>query len=154
MINVSSNFKMRILGQESFADIFNGGRIAVFSGPQPASADFAGTGTVLGYVTDQGLNWQPDGGQGGLNFVIDGVWAAQDPTQLWQLKASVAGTTGWFRLFGKSLDSNSLSINAPRIDGTVGAGGTVDMVVPTSTLTAGYSVVVQQFLFSFPPILG
>lgn len=153
-VNVSSNFKARILGAESFASIFNGGRIAIFSGAQPSSADFVGVGTVLAYVTNLGLAWMPNGAQGGLNFTPSGVWMANDLNQSWRLVGRAAGTAGWFRLFGKSLDNNDLSYSAPRIDGSVGAVSVGDFRLVTTTMTVGYTAAVQQFLFSFPPILG
>lgn len=152
-INVSSKFKERILGSESFPTIFNGGRVLIYSGTQPASADFAVTGTYLGQVTNLGQAWAAGGSAGGLNFVLSGVWASHDPTQTWRLIPSVAGTAGWFRLVGKLADTGGYSFAASRIDGSIGTGGVVDMKIPTLSLTVGFAVPIQQFLFSFPPIV-
>lgn len=152
-VNVSSNFKSRILGRESFADIFNGGRILLFSGPQPSSADNPQTGTFLGHVTERGNAWTPGGSAGGLNFVQSGVWAAHDPSQMWDLTVAAAGTASWFRLVGRLADDGNLSYAAPRIDGSVGSGGAVDMTLPTTALTMGYTTTLQQFLFTLPAVL-
>lgn len=152
-INVSTKFKERILGAESFPTIFNGGRILIYSGGQPLSADHAITGTYLGQVTEQGQAWTAGGSAGGLNFILSGVWAAHDPAQAWRLIPSVAGTAGWFRLVGKLADAGDYSFAAPRIDGSIGTGGVVDMKIPSVTLTVGLAVPIQQFLFSFPPFI-
>lgn len=150
-INVSTNFKQRLLGPESFPAIFNGGRILIYSGAQPATADHPVTGTYLGQVTEQGQAWGPGSSAGGLNFVLAGVWAAHDPAQTWRLIPSVGGTAGWFRLVGRLADDSGHTFSAPRIDGSIGTGGTVDMKIPSVSLTAGFAVPIQQFLFSFPP---
>jgi hypothetical protein len=153
-VNVSSKFKELLLGPISFPMIFNGGRIDIYSGAQPASADYPKQGTLLGSVTNLGQAWTPDGGPGGLNFVLNGVWAANDPTQTWRLTAAAAGVAGWFRLYGPALDAGDYTFAAPRIDGSVGTGGGVDLKLPTVNLTVGYTIPLQQMLFSFPPVLG
>lgn len=153
-VNVSTNFKAQILGPKSFAQIFNQGRILVYSGAQPASADFPVTGTLLGQITNLGLPWLPSSSEGGLLFGLTGAWAAKDLSQSWVLASSVAGTAGWFRLVGAGADSGDLSYNAPRIDGTVRADGNGDMNLETIALTAGYKLPIQQFLFTLPPITG
>lgn len=153
-INVSSKFKELILGANSFESIFDGGRIVIFTGPQPASADYPIQGTPIADVTVNGSLWTPNGSAAGLHFTRDGVWASNDIAQAWVLTGSADGTAGWFRLFGPALDTGDYSFNAPRIDGSVGVSGSVDFKLPTTAITVGYTIPVQQFLFSFPPILG
>lgn len=152
-VRMSSKFKELLLAGNSFPSIFDGGRIDLYTGSQPASADYPVQGTFLGSVTELGQVWTPDGGAGGLNFALSGVWAINHPSQRWMLTPEVAGTAGWFRLVARSLDDNELSFAAARLDGTVGASGAVDMKLESAVLVAGTSLPVQQFLFSFPPIL-
>jgi hypothetical protein len=153
-VRVSTKFKELLLGGTSFSEIFNGGRIDLFSGGPPDSADYPEQGTLLASVTNLGQAWTPNGGPGGLNFTLNGVWATNDPAQAWQLVAAAAGVAGWFRLYGPALDTGEYSFSSPRIDGTVSASGTADMHLPNTTFTIGYTLPFQQFLFSFPPILG
>lgn len=153
-INVSTRFKEQILGPTSFASIFNGGRIKVFSGAQPTTADHPEQGTYLAEVSVGGLPWVV-GGENGLNFVLDGSWIANDPAQaLWKMRTITSGTAGWFRLVGRLGDTGEYSFAAPRIDGTVGATTAADFQMPTVTLTAGNLTTVQQFLFTLPPVFG
>lgn len=153
-VNVSSKFKELILGSNSFADIFDGGRIDIFTGAQPASADHAIQGTLLASVTNLGQAWSPNGGAGGLNFAQSGVWMTNAPGQSWVLNAIAAGTAGWFRLYGPAVDPGALSFSAPRIDGIVEVGGVGELKLQTTALTIGYTIPLQQFLFSFPPTIG
>lgn len=153
-IRVSSKFKELILGPNSFESIFNGGRIVIFTGAQPPTADHPIQGTPIADVTQNGSAWVPNGSPAGLNFARSGVWAANDPAQSWRLTGAAVGTAGWFRLFGKALDSGDYSFSAARIDGTVGATAGFDFRVPSTAITPGYTIPVQQFLFSFPPVLG
>jgi hypothetical protein len=153
-VQISTRFKQLILGTSSFEQIFDGGRILVYSGAPPATADHPVTGTLLAQITELGLAWAPDHSAGGLLFGRTGAWAIKDSGQNWVLSCSVAGTAGWFRLVGPSSDAGLLSYSAPRIDGTVRADGSGDMNIETLALTVGYTLPVQQFLFSFPPTPG
>lgn len=153
-IRVSSKFKELLLGPNSFESIFNGGRIVIFSGVQPASADYPIVGTPLADITVNGALWTPNGSPAGLNFVRDGVWATNDPSQFWQLTGAANGTAGWFRLFSKVADTGDYSFETARIDGSVGTTAAFDLRLPTTAITTSYTIPVQQFLFSFPPVLG
>lgn len=150
MIKLSTQFKESILGANSFASIFEQGRILVYDGAQPESADAAVTGTLLGQITSGGLPWAANGSAGGLSFTQIGAWISKNEAQNWKFVASAAGTPGWFRLVGKAQDDGFLSYNAPRIDGAIGS----DMVLAVTTTSVGTNLPVQQFLFTFPPALG
>jgi hypothetical protein len=153
-VRVSTKFKELLLGTSSFASIFNGGRILLYTGEQPDHADLPVQGTLLAQITEQGIAWQPNGAAGGLNFSTSGPYAVNDPTQNWKLVASAAGTAGWFRLVGKSIDNGGYSSAAPRLDGSVGVAGTVDLRLDSNILTVGYTIAVQQFVFTFPSVSG
>ena len=149
---VSTNFKEQILGPTAFETIFNGGRILIFSGPQPVSADYPQQGTLLGQITANGDAWVANNVAGGLLFDRNGPWVSKSATQTWRLKVDTSGVAGWFRLVGKSVDNGAGSIAAPRIDGKVGSGGLVELTLGSTSLVAGQNIPVQQFLYSIPPI--
>lgn len=150
---MSTNFKQRLLGGESFADIFGGGRICIYSGEQPATADAAVTGTRLAQVTENGAPWGA-GGIAGLRFAVSGEYVVKDPNQLWKLVGEAPGTAGWFRLHGPGADPGDLSYSAPRLDGTVGVAGGVELRVESIGITNTTFATLQQFLFSFFPPSG
>ena len=151
-LRVSTRYKEMILGPNAFEDIFDGGRILVYSGTQPGSANNAATGTLLAQVTNLGLLWSPGGSSAGLNFSRDGAWVLASPSQSWRLLVSVAGTAGWFRLVGPAADDGSASFVLPRIDGAIAASGAAEMLLSDTALVSGASMPVQQFLFSLPPL--
>lgn len=149
---VSSKFKELILGPNSFESIFNGGRIVVYSGAQPASADYAASGTALATITTAGDAWAPNGSAGGLVFTRDGVIVSCATSPGWRMVVSVAGTAGWFRLYGKAEDAGFTSSSAPRVDGAIGTGGLVELVLESTALTAGQNSAVSSFIFTIPPL--
>jgi hypothetical protein len=153
-LQVSTKFKERILGRESFEDIFNGGRILIYSGAQPGSADMPATGTLLGQVTANGATWYPNGAGGGLTFTRSGAFVAKSVAQTWLLEHQAAGVPGWFRLVGPDVDDGGLSYAVPRLDGGVGNTGLAQLVLSNLSFTPGTVVPIQQFLYTIPPILG
>lgn len=150
MIRLSTGYKTRILGPTSFVDIFRFGVIRVYSGAAPLTANDAVTGTLLGSVTTDGITWLPNGaGGGGLLFEQIGEFVVRKQDQDWMLIGAAAGTMAWFRLFAAAQDDGAASISAPRIDGTIGVGGSgADLVVPSTTLSVSQTVPVQQFTYS------
>ena len=152
-VQVSTGFKTLILGPNSFESVFNQGRVLIYSGAQPANADAAAQGTYIGQITLNGAVWAPFGSDGGLIFARAGVWVSKPVASAWQLVAAVTGVAGWFRLVGPAPDTGDLSNSAPRIDGTIGTGGAVELVLSSPSQTAGMSTAVQQFTYTIPPVL-
>lgn len=151
-VRVSSGFKKAILGPTAFEGIFNGGRILVFTGAQPASADMAQQGTLVGEISEDGLPWLAYGAQGGLRFVRSDTFAAKDPAQAWRLRGLANGTAGWGRLMAKAPDDGEESVIAPRIDFSIGGAGPVDFVFANPVIATGANVLIQQFLYSITPL--
>ena len=155
MITVSTKFKELILGPNSFASIFNGGRILLYTGARPANADAAAVSPPLAEITAGGVAWAPGGGSaGGVQFEQSGQWILKNPAQPWKLHALASGVPTWFRLYGPADDPGSLSYSYPRVDGDVSDLPSADMVLPNVSLTENAWLDVQQFLFTLLPIDG
>lgn len=155
MLQVSSGFKSLILGPHAFEDIFGGGAIRVFSGPQPASADDPEQGTLLGLVTRLGHPWSASTLTGGLVFLRQGPFITNMPGDRWLLVPNATATAGWWRLVATPADSGGADYNAPRIDGAIGViGGTDEMQLQSAALVVGNAVDVQSFFYTIPPIVG
>lgn len=137
-IYMSSHAKARM--NERFPIIFSGGKINVYSGPQPASADMPPSGTLLATVTSQG----------GLQFITVGGYASKDPGQVWELQGQADGVAGWFRLLADPLDPGYASEDYARIDGL--CWPLVDphpgLVLPALSITSETLRPIEGFLFS------
>lgn len=104
-IYLSSAAKSRI--NTRFPAVFNGGRIDVYTGPQPPTANHTPTGTRVAQVT----------ANGGLQFVVAGNVIIKDPAQSWVLQGLDTGVAGWFRLISDQFDPGYLSEDYARMDG-------------------------------------
>jgi hypothetical protein len=96
---------------------FAGGFINIYSGSQPAAADNAATGTLLGTVTVGG------DGATGINFdAAAGGVLSKAAAESWEFVGLAAGIAGWFRLY-VSGDGMGSSTTAKRLDGAIGTSG-------------------------------
>lgn len=97
------------------------GKIRIYTGSQPASANDAATGTLLAEVTLQ---------DPAFGAASSGVATLSDPAAV---TAGATGTAGWFRM----LDSDNNTV----LDGSVTAtGGGGDLELATTSITSGLSV--------------
>lgn len=128
----STGFVSALIGGTAFADIFRNGCIEIYSGPQPASADAAVTGTMLGIVTQDGGAWVAGSPGAGLHFSASGRFATKDFDQIWKMTGIATGIAGWYRLRGNAADAGGVSLVLPRLDGVIGLPPDPD--VPDSLL--------------------
>lgn len=97
------------------------GKLRIYSGSQPASANDAPSGTLLAEVTLQ----DPAFTSGGT-----GTNTLSDPGAV---TGSNAGTAGWFRV----IDSDANTV----LDGSVtGTGGGGDLILSNTSIAVGQSV--------------
>lgn len=135
----STRFRSLILGPSSFESIFNGGKIALYSGPQPAAADLPATGLLLAEIN----------APGGLQFARTDHYASNKPTQVWTLGGLNTGAAGWARL-RRAVDDGSCIDFAVGLDD--GSPGDFQMRLPTLSITPGTSIVVSSWWFLLPPL--
>lgn len=145
MLLTSTGFKTQIIGPQAFEQIFNGGSIHVYTGARLSSADAAAPeSNRLGIVGLSGSN-------GALSFARVGAYAMIPAANWWQLAVEVSGTATWFRLLAAG-DGGDASTSAPRIDGDIGiASAPAEMVLTSTTLTAGTAVSIDSFVFTLTP---
>lgn len=145
MLITSTGFKTRIIGPQSFEQIFNGGSLHVYSGARLSSADAAAPEVNrLGIVGLTGFN-------GNLSFARNGSYATIPLGQWWQLVVGASGLAAWFRLLAAG-DAGDSSTSAPRIDGDIGTpSAPAEMVLSNTTLAAGTAVSIDSFVFTLTP---
>jgi len=135
----STKFRSLILGPSSFESIFDGGKIQVFSGAQPATADLPAAGTLLAEIT----------APGGLQFARFGQYATNKASQQWVMSGIADGLAGWARLQRAGDDG-------ARIDFAIGPGddspGDYQLRLPALAITPVTSVIVSSWWFLLPPL--
>lgn len=123
-----------------FPAAFNGGRIDVYTGPQPESSHHAPSGTRIATVT----------ASGGLQFVFAGFYAIKDPAQLWTLQGVGTGVAGWFRLAADPNDPGYVSADYTRLDGLCWpmSDPRTGLVLPALSITPETTRPIDGFNFS------
>ena len=119
------------------------GKINIYSGPQPVSADSGATGTLLGTVT-------VDGTGTGLTFLpADLGTLSKTDDEMWRFSGIAAGTAGWFRFYPMGGDPSTPSTTEARIDGSIAsAGGDVNLT--NLSITPGSPNTIDIFNFTLP----
>jgi hypothetical protein len=147
MERLSTGLVNNLVGATGFAATFERGIMEIYSGTQPASADAAPTGVLLGVVTLNSGAFTPGVVTNGLTFgaPVDGVVSK---TGVWSFNAIATGTAGWFRLKANALDNNTLSTTLPRLDGSIAASG-ADLNFRTD-LAIGAPTTIDSFSWTQP----
>ena len=147
MAKFSTGLRNGMLSGLNLKAALNGGSLLLFSGPVPATADAAETGTVLMSLTVGG------NGTTGLSFgtAENGV-ISKSETEVWATSAvDTSGTISYFR-FVSSTDSGGDSTTEARIQGTAGIVGT-DLVLTSTEVTAGQPWTLNYFNVALPTLV-
>ena len=147
MAKFSTGLRNGMLSGLSLKAALDGGSLLLFSGPVPATADAAETGTVLMSLTVGG------DGTTGLSFgtAENGV-ISKSETEVWATSAvDTSGTISYFR-FVSSTDSGGDSTTEARIQGTAGIVGT-DLVLTSTEVTAGQPWPLNYFNVALPTLV-
>lgn len=148
-IRVSTGARTGMLGSLGFAEQFQNGVILVYSGAQPATADAAATGTLLGTVTADAGAFTDGSPTNGLQFEAAANGQIKKlTTQNWKFNGAAAGTAGWFRLRGNAADAGALSTTLPRMDGSIATTG-ADLNMSNTNITVGAPHTIDQFDVTF-----
>lgn len=120
------------------------GFIAILTGSQPASADAAATGTLLGTVTVNG------DGVTGLTFdaAVAGV-ISKAAAEAWKFTGLAAGIAGWYRFYEAGDTITSISTSAARIDGAIGSSG-ADLNLSNLSIGVGQVNTCDTFTYTLP----
>lgn len=147
-VRLSTGLRNAIVGSTGFAGAMSTGIIEIRTGAQPASADDAATGTLLGTVTLSSGAFTPGSPTNGLTFgsPAAGVVAKSGT---WSFNGVANGTAGWFRFKGNALDNDGSSSTLVRLDGAVAAAGS-DLNLSNTAITIGAPNTIDSFTFTMP----
>ena len=128
-------------GDGSFKDIFANAVIVIRTGTQPATADAAETGAVLGMITVNGDAFTAGVATNGLNWdaAVGGV-CAKPSAEEWAIIPTASGTAGYGRLYANDMTTGE-STTAIRMDLACGVGAGELRFSSTNLVTTVKSVV-------------
>jgi len=148
MLRLSTGLRTNLAGSTGFAATFANGVIEIRSGTQPASADSAATGTLLGTVTLASGAFTPGSPTNGLTFAA-AANGAVSKSGTWSFVGIAAGTAGWFRLKGNGVDEGGASTTLPRLDGSIAVSG-ADMNLSNIAIAIGAPTTIDSFTWTQP----
>lgn len=142
-IKTSTGLRNAMLATGSAKAALDGGRINIYAGAAPATADAAvGGATLLCAIT---LN---STGTGILfdTAAVNGV-LAKKPSETWSGAIAATGTAAWYRHVAAA-DDGTLSTTAPRIQGTVALIG-ADLNIDPNFIS-GQTKVIEHYVIALP----
>ena len=147
-VRLSTALRTALAGSTGFAATFANGVIEIYTGTQPATADAAVAGTLLGTVTLASGAFTPGVATNGLTFA-SAANGAVSKSGVWSFNGVAAGTAGWFRLKGNAVDAGALSTTLPRLDGSVATSG-ADLNLSNIVIAIGAPSTIDSFTFTIP----
>ena len=136
-------------GDGSFKDVFANAVIVLRTGTQPATADAAESGDVLGMITVDGGAFTGGGATHGLNWdaAVAGV-CAKPSAEEWAIIPSASGTAGYGRLYANDMTTGA-STTAVRMDLACGVGAG-ELRFSSTSLTATVKSIVNSLNITVP----
>ena len=127
------------------------GTIEIYSGSQPASANDAATGTLLGRVTVNAGAWTEGSPTNGLNFSAAAARQMSKTSAIWQFIGLADGTAGWFRYRGNAVDTGAAdpTFSLPRIDGRIATTG-AELNMSNLNIVTGATTTIDSFTLRWP----
>ena len=147
-VRLSSQLRTNLAGDLGFAATFANGIIEIRTGTQPATADAAATGTLLGTITLNSGAFVAGSPTNGLTFAA-AAGGAVSKSGVWSFNGVAAGTAGWFRLKANALDNDALSTTLPRLDGSIATSG-ANLNLSNIAIAIGAPNTIDSFTFTIP----
>ena len=150
MLRLSTGLRNKMLGTDSFSGIFDAGVIYIYTGAQPASANDAVQGALLGRVTVGGGSFNFGNVANGLQFDTPSNGQIEKlASDTWQFQGLADGTAGWARLMGNALDDLGASTPLPRVDYSIGRSG-ADLNLSNTSIVTNATHTIDVFRYSIP----
>lgn len=131
-------------GSGGLKAILDGGVMDIFTGSQPASANYVETGTKLIRISSTSGSAATDG----LRFGTAAAGIQPLTVPAWTGVVTVAGVAGWFRFYGTAGTSGT-SATADRMDGAVGVSG-ADLNLSHTSLVVDSVLTISSFNITQP----
>jgi hypothetical protein len=123
--------------------MFNGGNLGIFTGGIPSAPSVNSTGTLLVEFAFSGLAFNaPTQGGGSSTGLVTATATFTNPS----VSPSASGLAGYARAFASGVATSASGI----ADFTVGASGSVDVLLGSTTISMGVPVDMTSFTQSLP----
>lgn len=135
----------------SLKDTMRNGRLVLYTGSQPATADDAVTSPLV-TITESSGDFTAGEEDNGLEFGdADDGELSKASGETWSGEATATGTAGWFRFYGNATDAGAEDTagTLPRIDGSVGTSG-ADLNMSSTSITSGATYTIDSFKLTLP----
>jgi hypothetical protein len=150
---LSTGLRNAMMGTSTIKEILNGGTIEIYTGYQPASADYAETSgsTKLAIISTTCGTAMADG----LQFGTASSGVLPKSADEWQGRVIVDGVAGWFRFYGSDGTASSpfgchgTSGTAIRLDGAIGVSG-ADLNLSHTSLAQDSTLTIKTFNITQP----
>lgn len=150
-IRLSTKLRNNLVSTTGFSTTFANGYIEVYTGAQPANADAAVTGTLLGTITLASGAFTPGVATNGLTFAA-AASGAVSKSGVWSFNGVAAGTAGWFRLKTNAEAVGGISDASflfARVDGSIAVSGS-DLNLSNITIAVSAPNTVDTFTWTQP----
>ena len=145
-LKTSTGLRNGALATGSVKSLLDGGRINIYAGTPPATADDAvGGATLLCAIT---LN--STGAGINLDSAASGGVLQKAPGEVWSGANVTSGVAAWYRHVAAG-DDGTLSTTAPRVQGLVGVAG-ADLNLSSVSLTAGATQTIDYYSLAWPTL--
>lgn len=147
MLHLSTQLANALLATGSLKSLLDGGKIYLYSGPVPATADEAvdASSVLLDTIT----------AAAGAGLTFDGAPAngvlKKTAAEVWSGVAAASGQAAFFR-YCVGADDGSAAAGAGnyRVQGTIGIDASFDMVFSSTTVTSGDTKTLNTFQLQLP----
>lgn len=147
-VRLSTKLRDNLSSSLGFSSTFANGVMEIYSGTQPATADAATTGTLLGTVTLNSGAFTPGTATNGLTFAAPSAGVVAK-SGVWSFNGLAVGTAGWFRLKGNAADAGGISTVLPRVDGSIAVSG-ADLNLTNISITVSSPNTIDTFTWTTP----
>lgn len=145
-IKASTGLRNGTLATGSLRSLLNGGRINIYAGAEPATADAdLGGATLLCAVTVNSTGT-------GINFdtAASGGVLQKAPGEVWSGVNAATGVASFYRHVAAG-DAGDASTTAARLQGTIGIAG-ADLNLSSTSLTSGATQTIDYYSVALPTL--
>jgi hypothetical protein len=140
-LRFSTGTRNGLASTSGLKDLFNGGHIKLYTGSQPASADYTESGSLVVTITSSS-------GTAGLDFGTASAGSLPKGSGVWSGVVAAAGIVGWGRLYGTG-GTTGTSSSEVRADFNVGVSGS-DLEIANSSLSLSATQTIDTFTLTVP----